>query len=120
MNCFFSKGLSQSWLEAQIYPDLRLLHQYDRAHRSEFIHTLHAYIECSRSAARTAQQLHIHKSTLFYRLGKIGELLGVDIFDGKRLFAYEFSFRLIDFLARNDAPEEPGPGATDQGIQTNV
>lgn len=120
MNCFFSKGMGQSWLEAQVYPDLRLLHQYDRAHRSEFIHTLRTYIDCSRNAARTAEQLHIHKSTLFYRLGKIGELLGVDIFDGKRLFAYEFSFRLIDFLTRSEVPDETDLGTAAQNHQTNV
>lgn len=117
LNCLFSKGLSQSWLEAQIYPDLRLLHQYDRAHRSEFIYTLRTYIVCSRNAARTAEALHIHKSTLFYRLGKIGELLGVDIFDGKRLFAYEFSFHLIDYLSRNDAPDAIDLGLRPESIR---
>ena len=31
-------------------------------------------------------------------MNKIAELLGTDIYDGKRLFAYEFTFYLIDYL----------------------
>jgi hypothetical protein len=44
------------------------------------------------------EQLHIHKSTFVYRMNKIAELLGTDIYDGRRLFAYEFTFYLIDYL----------------------
>ena len=31
-------------------------------------------------------------------MNKIAELLGADIYDRKRLFAYEFTFYLIDYL----------------------
>ena len=31
-------------------------------------------------------------------MNKIQETLGVNIYDGHRLFSYEFSFHLIDYL----------------------
>ena len=51
-------------------------------------------------------QLHIHKSTFFYRMNKIADLLEADIYDGRRLFAYEFSFYLVDYLKRWNTPKE--------------
>lgn len=103
---FFAQGMSQEWLRSQIYPDLRLLRQHDLAYRTEFILTLRTYIQCSRNATEAAGQLHIHKSTFFYRMNKIADLLEADIYDGRRLFAYEFSFHLIDYLKRWSGPAE--------------
>ena len=62
--------------------------------------TLRTYISCGRSASAASEQLHIHKSTFFYRMNKIAEILDVDIYDADRLFAYEFSFRMMDYLKR--------------------
>lgn len=105
----FSQGMSQDWLQSQIFPDLRLLQQHDQTYHTEFLHTLHTYIQCSRNATNAAAQLHIHKSTFFYRMNKIADLLGTDIYDGKRLFAYEFSFHLMDYLKRWSASKEKLP-----------
>lgn len=33
-------------------------------------------------------------------MSKMAELLRADLYDGKRLFAYEFSFHLIEYLRR--------------------
>lgn len=96
----FSQGMSQDWLQSQIFPDLRLLQQHDQTYHTEFLHTLRTYIQYSRSATDAAAQLHIHKSTFFYRMNKIADLLETDIYDGRRLFAYEFSFYLMDYLKR--------------------
>ena len=41
-------------------------------------------------------------------MNKIAELLGVDIYDGKRLFAYEFTFYLIDYLKNKNFGGEEG------------
>lgn len=105
----FSQGMSRDWLQAQIFPDLRLLQQHDQTYHTEFLHTLQTYIQCSRNATNAAAQLHIHKSTFFYRMNKIADLLGADIYDGKRLFAYEFSFHLMDYLKRWSASKEKLP-----------
>ena len=38
-------------------------------------------------------------------MNKIAELLGADIYDGKRLFAYEFTFYLLDYLKNRNLGE---------------
>ena len=40
--------------------------------------TLQIYIECELDVKRTADLLHIHRNTLFYRLEKISQQLGLD------------------------------------------
>ncbi len=119
----FSQGMSQDWLQSQIFPDLRLLRAHDQTYHTEFVHTLRTYIQCSRNATNAAVQLHIHKSTFFYRMSKIADLLGTDIYDGRRLFAYEFSFYLIDYLKRGSTPKEGPAGIGPAGsgsVPTNV
>ena len=102
----FSQGMSRDWLQSQISPDLQLLQQHDQTYHTEFVHTLYTDIQCSRSATNASAQLNIHKSTFFYRMNKIADLLEADIYDGRRLFAYEFSFYLVDYLKRWNTPKE--------------
>ena len=44
--------------------------------------TLEAYLDNSGDVARTAAQLHIHRTTLYYRLGRLTAVHGVDLQDG--------------------------------------
>ena len=104
----FSQTKGHGQLLAQIYPDIRLIMKHDQTYRTDLLQTLRAYIFCSRNASAASEQLHIHKSTFFYRMNKIAELLGVDIYDGKRLFAYEFTFYLIDYLKNKNFGGEEG------------
>ena len=55
-------------------------------------------LQKNRNALAAAGELHIHKSTFFYRLGKMADLFGIDINDGLALFRYEYSFRVLDYL----------------------
>ncbi|SDC03602.1 PucR C-terminal helix-turn-helix domain-containing protein [Raineyella antarctica] len=47
----------------------------------ELLGTVEAYLDCGGDVAATTGALHIHRSTLYYRLGRIGALAGVDIAD---------------------------------------
>lgn len=104
----FSQTSGHGQLLAQIYPDIRLIMKHDQTYRTDLLQTLRAYIFCSRNASAASEQLHIHKSTFFYRMNKIAEMLGVDIYDGKRLFAYEYTFHLIDYLKNKNFGGEEG------------
>ncbi|KUO18065.1 helix-turn-helix domain-containing protein [Streptomyces dysideae] len=44
--------------------------------------TLESYLDCAGDAARTAETLHVHRSTLYYRLSRIEAICGVDLRDG--------------------------------------
>ncbi|WP_341977690.1 helix-turn-helix domain-containing protein [Microbacterium sp. LWO13-1.2] len=61
-------GSVQRLLEAQSGPDLA--------------HTLEAYLDCGCDAQRTALELHVHRSTLYYRLDRVRAITDVDLSDG--------------------------------------
>ncbi|CCG02140.1 PucR family transcriptional regulator [Blastococcus saxobsidens] len=44
--------------------------------------TAETFLDCAGSAARTAEALCIHRQTLYYRLGRITALTGLDLADG--------------------------------------
>ena len=48
----------------------------------ELAATAETFLDCAGSAARTAAALHIHRQTLYYRLGRISALTGLDLADG--------------------------------------
>jgi DNA-binding PucR family transcriptional regulator len=51
---------------------------YDRAHRTELVATLRAYVDAGAGLTRSAGRLHVHPNTVAYRLRRIGELTGRD------------------------------------------
>ena len=86
-------------LEVGIHHHLHQLRSYDLANNTEFIQTLRAYLKHDRNATQTAEALHIHRSTFFYRVKKIEEILEISITDSKLLFLYELSFKIWDYLS---------------------
>lgn len=94
----FSLTSNKELLLATIHPDITTILDYDAKNHTEYIHTLQTYLYNNRNAVATAKELHIHKSTFFYRLSKMADLFGFDMNDGTLLFAYDYSFRLIHFL----------------------
>lgn len=87
-------------LEVGIHHHLFLLRDYDERYHTEFITTLRTFLECDRNAAKAAEKLHLHRSTFFYRVKKLEELLDVSITDSKLLFLYELSFKIWDYLSK--------------------
>jgi hypothetical protein len=53
--------------------------EHDRAHRTELLPTLAAYLECSGSWSRCAARMHVHVNTLRYRIERIEALTGRDL-----------------------------------------
>lgn len=87
-------------LEVGIHYHIFQLQDYDKTYHTEFVETLRAYLEHDRNAAKTAEFLHIHRSTFFYRVKKIEEVLEISISDSHLLFLYELSFKIWDYLCR--------------------
>lgn len=87
-------------LETGIHYHIFQLQDYDREYHTEFITTLRAYLTHDRNAAKTAEFLHIHRSTFFYRIKKVEELLDISITDSRLLFLYELSFKIWDYLSK--------------------
>lgn len=87
-------------LEVGIHHHIFQLRDYDERYHTDFIHTLQTYLECDRNAAKAAEKLHLHRSTFFYRMKKLEELLDVSLTDSKLLFLYELSFKIWDYLSK--------------------
>jgi DNA-binding PucR family transcriptional regulator len=64
--------------------------------RDDLIHTLDAYLTHGCDARKTAEALHLHRSTLYYRLEKITEAVGGDLRDGEARFELMLSIRLAN------------------------
>lgn len=64
---------------------------YDAEHGSDLTGTLKVFLDCSGSWTTAAAKLHVHVNTLRYRVGRVEELLGVDL--------AEFEARVDLFLA---------------------
>lgn len=54
------------------------------------------WIDSTDSLDAVAQQLHIHRSTLVYRIRRIKEVLGHDIRDPEDRFGISVAFRMLD------------------------
>ncbi|MCI8281588.1 MAG: hypothetical protein HFI76_07825 [Lachnospiraceae bacterium] len=85
-------------LSVGIHHHIYHLQGYDQEFHTEFIPTLRAYLDHDRNATKAAAALHIHRSTFFYRIKKIEELLEISITDSHLLFLYELSFMIWDYL----------------------
>ena len=97
---YLFSNCSYTGLEVGIHHHIFWLQDYDERYHTDFIETLRTYLECDRSAARAAETLHLHRSTFFYRIKKLEELLDVDLNDSKLLFLYELSFKIWDYLSK--------------------
>lgn len=64
--------------------------------RVDYCETLRTYIENDRNLLRTAELLHIHRTTLFYRLNRIREELSIDWEDPDTRLRIWLSFKLLD------------------------
>ena len=70
-----------------VSPQLNALIDYDREKGTPYFETLRAYLLCERDIPRTSERLIIHRTTLLYRLKKIGEIAKIDMDDPwKRLY----------------------------------
>ncbi|WP_052336577.1 PucR family transcriptional regulator [Nocardioides alkalitolerans] len=91
-------------MEPETLPDeMQRLLAVDRGGR--LVTTLRAFLDHAGNMPATAEALHIHRTTLYYRLERITELAGLDLDDGSTRLVLHMSLRLMDAmptLARRD------------------
>ena len=61
--------------------DVYAVWQYDAAHGTEYLETLSNYLRQNRSVKAAARELHLHRNTVNYRVGRLRELFGLDLED---------------------------------------
>jgi purine catabolism regulator len=62
--------------------------------------TLSAYLATNGSPTDAADRLHLHRNTVLYRLGRIEDLLGVDLRDAEVRLALHLALKIGDVLER--------------------
>ena len=87
---------------------LGTLLDYDDSKNSELVMTLSDYLECGGNYDESAAALHIHRSTLRYRLARMAELTGHDLRNVDTRFNLHAATRAWRFLN----PDGRKPAAT--------
>lgn len=67
---------------------------YDAQHGGELVRTLEVFLRCNANHVRAAQELHLHRNTLLYRLGRVREILGRDLEQAETRLALQVALRL--------------------------
>lgn len=81
-----------------IHPGLMQLYLYDQEKGTDFIDTLRKYLICPGQPSVVAKNLHIHKNTLLYRMGKIKEITNCDFITGEDFMKFNLSFKVMEYL----------------------
>lgn len=81
-----------------IHPGLMRLYLYDQEKKTDFIHTLKEYMIHPGQTSLVASNLHIHKNTLLYRLGKIKEIIGCELAVGDDFMNMNLSIMIMKYL----------------------
>lgn len=58
---------------------LRNMREHDAAYSTDYVETLRSWFACDLSKAATCRALHIHRTTLDYRLGRLQEDFNIDL-----------------------------------------
>ncbi|MEU3274900.1 helix-turn-helix domain-containing protein [Saccharomonospora sp. NPDC006951] len=79
-------------------------------HHGRLVETLAAYLDNAGSSPATAATLHIHRTSLYYRLHQIEQLTGLDLADGDTRLTMHLGLRLLALLpstsANRSSPEQ--------------
>jgi hypothetical protein len=77
---------------------------------SVLLPTLSAFLDCAGEAQRTAARLRIHRTTLYYRLGRIEQVSGLNLRDGRDRLLAHLALRLHQLYGAQ-SPEARSPRA---------
>lgn len=69
----------------------------------ELRHTVRAYLDRAASVRETAAALHIHRQTLYYRLGKVEALTGLSLADGHHRLRLHLALMFAPLLDQEHA-----------------
>lgn len=78
------------------------IHAYDEAHQTDFYNTISTYLCTFGSIQDTALKMAVHYNTIRYRISKIGEVFGWDLFDSETCILLAIGFRIDQFLRDED------------------
>lgn len=75
---------------------LDLLRRYDDEHGTVFLDTLRSYMQNERNQVKTAEQLYLHRNSLYYRISRIQEITGLNLDDPDTRLHLLLSFKISE------------------------
>lgn len=85
-------------LEAFYDDMLGQLVDYDQRNRNELVKTLAAFFAAGSSPGEAANQLHLHRNTLLYRLNRIRAITGLDLDDPDTRLSLHLALKVGEIL----------------------
>jgi hypothetical protein len=83
---------------SRIPAELRRL--IDADSNDNLVETLGAYLACAGDVTSASAALHVHRSTLYYRLGRIEEIADVDLRDGSQRLWLHLGLKMRELAER--------------------
>lgn len=96
------KAVPEAFLTSYVHDHLGDLIAYDKKHHLSLIETLDVYFRNMGSKRETANHLFIHRQTLYNRLEKIKEILGVDFFEPQKRYCLEMALLGFEMVSATD------------------
>lgn len=78
-----------------IDPLLFQLVNYDQVNGTDHANDLYVYLNSGRSINEAAKSLFVHKNSMYYRIAKIEEILGISLQDEKHCFSLQLSLEIL-------------------------
>jgi len=75
---------------------LERLRKYDHEHGTQFLETLRIYMINERNQVKTADQLFLHRNSLYYRINRILEITGINLDDPETRLHVLLSYHLSE------------------------
>lgn len=88
------KEILRDYYEKTLHPLLA----YDKQKNSDLTNVLRTYLDHNGSVKETADELYVHRNTVDYKLGKIEELLQIDLSDLNTRLQLNVGFMLQDMF----------------------
>ena len=98
----FSQVRNKSELNSYRYPPLMMLASYDERHGTHLVRTLYVWLQDVAHPMKTCEELFIHKNTLYYRIDKIREVMGVDPKDPLVFTQIQLTFLILEYQGEFD------------------
>lgn len=74
------------------HPILEVIENYDKTHHTNYYQTLFCFLRNERNHTATANELNIHRNTLFHRLERLQEYFHIDLDTPEERFYMQLSF----------------------------
>lgn len=94
----------QIWQASIYFQGLRALYEYDCQHSSNNLQLLRTYLWYERKATETGQALHMHRNNVIYRIGRIEQMMNLDLNEHGTRLGLELSFLLMELHGLADHP----------------